>query len=66
MSVRRTPAPLFRRACSPTGLVLAVVAVLIPFVALLSHQLDNLALISLPLAVIAARMERDARRQQHG
>lgn len=53
--------PLFRGIHSHTGLLFAAIAVLIPFVALLSHRLDGLALISLPLSVIAARMERDAR-----
>lgn len=62
MALPHTCDPLFRGINSTPALLFAVVAVLLPFTALLSHRLDGLALISLPLAVIAARMERDARR----
>jgi hypothetical protein len=55
---------MFRRVNSLPGLALAAAAVLIPFIALLSHRLDGLALIALPLALIAARMERNARAQR--
>lgn len=65
MTANSLPTPWFRGINSLTGLMLAIVAVLIPFIPLLSHRLDALALISLPLAVIAARMEREAR-AQHG
>ena len=65
MTASRLPTPWVRGINSLTGLMLAIVAVLIPFVPLVSHQLDALALISLPLAVIAARMEKEAR-AQHG
>ena len=64
MSYRRS-APLFRRVSSKPGLILAFIAILIPFIPLLSHSLDKLALIALPLSLIAARMERDAR-VRHG
>ncbi|GAB4288242.1 MAG: hypothetical protein AB1450_06710 [Pseudomonadota bacterium] len=60
MAVSRPAAPLFRRLKSPPALLLAVLAVLLPFVPLLSHRLDTLALIALPLSLIAARMERAA------
>lgn len=56
MAVSHPAAPLFRRLKS----LLAVFAVLLPFVPLLSHRLDTLALIALPLSLIAARMERAA------
>jgi hypothetical protein len=55
---------MFRRINSMPGLALAAVAIMIPFTALLSHHLDGLALIALPLALIAARMERGARMQR--
>lgn len=55
--------PLFRCVSSVPGLVLALVAVLIPFIPLLSHRLDRLALIALPLSLIAASMERKAKVQ---
>ncbi len=58
MAVSRSAAPLFRRINSLPALLLAVVAVLLPFVPLLSHRLDMLTLIALPLSLIAARMER--------
>lgn len=53
--------PLSCRIYSLPGLALALIAVLIPLTPLLSHSLDRLALIALPLALIAARMERAAR-----
>ncbi len=64
MSALRPYSPMFRRVNSMPGLALAAIAILIPFTALLSHRLDGLALIALPLALIAARMERDARAQR--
>lgn len=60
MVVSPAAIPLFRRLKSPPALLLAVLAVLLPFVPLLSHRLDTLALIALPLSLIAARMERAA------
>lgn len=60
MAASRPAAPLFRRLKSLPALLLALLAVLLPFVPLLSHRLDTLALIALPLSLIAARMERDA------
>lgn len=60
VAVPRPAAPMFRRLKSRPALLLALIAVLLPFVPLLSHRLDTLALIALPLSLIAARMERDA------
>lgn len=64
MAVPHPAGPVLRPVCSMTGLLFAVLAILLPFIALLSHRLDGLALISLPLSIIAAYMERDARGAQ--
>jgi hypothetical protein len=50
--------PLFRHLRSLPALLLALIAILLPFIPLLSHRLDALALAALPLSLIAARMER--------
>lgn len=56
----RPAVPLFYRLKSRPALLLALIAVLLPFVPLLSHRLDGLALIAVPLSLIAAHMERGA------
>lgn len=56
----RSAAPVIRRLKSMPGLLLALLAITIPFVPLLSHHLDTMALIAVPLSLIAARMERHA------
>lgn len=58
MAASRPAAPPFRRLKSWPALLIAALAVLLPFVPLLSHRLDMLALIAMPLSLIAARMER--------
>lgn len=60
MAVFPSAAPAFRRLKSMPALLLALLAILLPFVPLLSHRLDTLALVALPLSLVAARMERDA------
>jgi len=52
--------PPFRPIFSKPALLLAALAVGLPFLPLLSHRLDALALAALPLALLAAHIEHSA------